>query len=112
MIRRPPRSTLFPYTTLFRSQDGAIGGGNCLRLVGRQIRSVREAAFRRRSDAQHGDARLPRKGRRTLSGGVLSVPAGIRQRIAVAAVCTRRIIVRRRNEPRLGLAWFTAVFAG
>src|SRR3712207_7616859 len=24
MIRRPPRSTLFPYTTLFRSQD--VGG--------------------------------------------------------------------------------------
>src|SRR2546427_5670300 len=23
MIRRPPRSTLFPYTTLFRSQDTA-----------------------------------------------------------------------------------------
>src|SRR5256885_9443078 len=23
MIRRPPRSTLFPYTTLFRSQPGA-----------------------------------------------------------------------------------------
>src|SRR5688572_31516853 len=23
MIRRPPRSTLFPYTTLFRSYDGA-----------------------------------------------------------------------------------------
>src|SRR3712207_7595799 len=23
MIRRPPRSTLFPYTTLFRSTDGA-----------------------------------------------------------------------------------------
>src|SRR5687767_15400584 len=26
MIRRPPRSTLFPYTTLFRSADG--GGGS------------------------------------------------------------------------------------
>src|SRR2546427_4876276 len=25
MIRRPPRSTLFPYTTLFRSPDNAIG---------------------------------------------------------------------------------------
>src|SRR5256885_7330895 len=25
MIRRPPRSTLFPYTTLFRSDD--VGGG-------------------------------------------------------------------------------------
>src|SRR5256885_6221460 len=24
MIRRPPRSTLFPYTTLFRSQDADI----------------------------------------------------------------------------------------
>src|SRR2546427_3504804 len=25
MIRRPPRSTLFPYTTLFRSRRGAQG---------------------------------------------------------------------------------------
>src|SRR2546426_1282559 len=25
MIRRPPRSTLFPYTTLFRSPAGAYG---------------------------------------------------------------------------------------
>src|SRR5256885_7531392 len=25
MIRRPPRSTLFPYTTLFRSKIGAAG---------------------------------------------------------------------------------------
>src|SRR2546425_6218322 len=32
MIRRPPRSTLFPYTTLFRSlrhrNDGRLEGGN------------------------------------------------------------------------------------
>src|SRR5690349_23528278 len=27
MIRRPPRSTLFPYTTLFRSQHDRRGGG-------------------------------------------------------------------------------------
>src|SRR3712207_8591907 len=26
MIRRPPRSTLFPYTTLFRSQPGVLRG--------------------------------------------------------------------------------------
>src|SRR3712207_8271654 len=25
MIRRPPRSTLFPYTTLFRSEAGCVG---------------------------------------------------------------------------------------
>src|SRR5690554_7159686 len=35
MIRRPPRSTLFPYTTLFRSvqprQDGAGGRRPCAR---------------------------------------------------------------------------------
>src|SRR5256885_11228610 len=27
MIRRPPRSTLFPYTTLFRSRHHDVGGG-------------------------------------------------------------------------------------
>src|SRR3712207_7312293 len=27
MIRRPPRSTLFPYTTLFRSPDGGSEDG-------------------------------------------------------------------------------------
>src|SRR5258708_14472442 len=33
MIRRPPRSTLFPYTTLFRSHavmDREFAGGKCL----------------------------------------------------------------------------------
>src|SRR2546429_4809377 len=28
MIRRPPRSTLFPYTTLFRSEKVILGGFN------------------------------------------------------------------------------------
>src|SRR5688572_31681346 len=28
MIRRPPRSTLFPYTTLFRSRIGELGGAS------------------------------------------------------------------------------------
>src|SRR2546429_4683105 len=30
MIRRPPRSTLFPYTTLFRSVINFIGGGTSM----------------------------------------------------------------------------------
>src|SRR5258708_29402530 len=29
MIRRPPRSTLFPYTTLFRSEAVMAAGGLC-----------------------------------------------------------------------------------
>src|SRR2546426_7300439 len=33
MIRRPPRSTLFPYTTLFRS---ALRGGSVLDRAGKQ----------------------------------------------------------------------------
>src|SRR3712207_8868673 len=31
MIRRPPRSTLFPYTTLFRSYDKATSVQKCVR---------------------------------------------------------------------------------
>src|SRR5689334_23611637 len=35
MIRRPPRSTLFPYTTLFRSDETRAGvGGAAVRLRG------------------------------------------------------------------------------
>src|SRR5262245_65273848 len=41
MLRRPPRSTLFPYTTLFRS----AGGGR--RLRGR-LRAVSQGARRQR----------------------------------------------------------------
>src|SRR2546425_6259337 len=33
MIRRPPRSTLFPYTTLFRSEDLAQRGDLGLEVV-------------------------------------------------------------------------------
>src|SRR2546429_7192754 len=44
MIRRPPRSTLFPYTTLFRSCDGAAcvpprGSNGPSRRIARRRRS-------------------------------------------------------------------------
>src|SRR3712207_7262960 len=38
MIRRPPRSTLFPYTTLFRSRLGAGPGGQRLGVDGGLLR--------------------------------------------------------------------------
>src|SRR5256885_6204682 len=34
MIRRPPRSTLFPYTTLFRSVDALVAGGGDAEVAG------------------------------------------------------------------------------
>ena len=39
MLRRPPRSTLFPYTTLFRSEAGAAG----LPVVASRIQGIQEA---------------------------------------------------------------------
>src|SRR2546430_11213944 len=43
MIRRPPRSTLFPYTTLFRSRDG---GHLAVELADRHQTAVVSAARR------------------------------------------------------------------
>src|SRR2546430_8369685 len=57
MIRRPPRSTLFPYTTLFRSRRARRGPGvrfGALR-PGVRARLQGRAGPRHRSD--HGDAR-------------------------------------------------------
>src|SRR3712207_8368837 len=63
MIRRPPRSTLFPYTTLFRS-DGLVASLSNLELLElayrRSINDVRrlwaaaDAAGRRMVDAYSG----------------------------------------------------------
>src|SRR3712207_7652428 len=52
MIRRPPRSTLFPYTTLFRSGHGVRGGAG----RGERARPARrrEGVARRRDRAAGG----------------------------------------------------------
>src|SRR3989449_10944219 len=53
MIRRPPRSTLFPYTTLFRSHDPLVSGARAAtRLLGEEghgRRLVLEAELSRNS---------------------------------------------------------------
>src|SRR5437764_10174797 len=69
MIRRPPRSTLFPYTTLFRSGGGGArhvrlpAAGPASRVPqGEGARGAREAAVRRRhpaTDARGVDSRAP-----------------------------------------------------
>src|SRR3712207_8061801 len=51
MIRRPPRSTLFPYTTLFRSR-GVVGQAGDLLDVGLQLVGVRGHALGAAVDPQ------------------------------------------------------------
>src|SRR2546427_1494263 len=65
MIRRPPRSTLFPYTTLFRSHEHFVHAGRDPFDLGEDVREVVE-----RLDAR-GEAQVaqlprahPRQGRR------------------------------------------------
>src|SRR3712207_8057565 len=55
MIRRPPRSTLFPYTTLFRSDDDVDAGlaGQRVRARAAQLRAVLAVAV-----LHHDDQRL------------------------------------------------------
>src|SRR5687767_15558754 len=64
MIRRPPRSTLFPYTTLFRSK----------RALKCHEQNVRNRALRVRRDASQKQARqvanhrVPRRKRERIAG--------------------------------------------
>src|SRR3712207_7746692 len=57
MIRRPPRSTLFPYTTLFRSDTG-----DRPRQWKKPVAEGRRASFVHRG-AEPGGSRLPLAGR-------------------------------------------------
>src|SRR2546429_5989426 len=73
MIRRPPRSTLFPYTTLFRSHDPPLraGAGGVPGAPGAAL--------------QLGDAGAPRGDvlallRRRVRGGPLLAGCGFRDR--------------------------------
>src|SRR5690348_17572146 len=54
MLRRPPRSTLFPYTTLFRSPRG---GGE--RAPSRPRHRLRPGPARHRAGAPRGDEAEP-----------------------------------------------------
>src|SRR3989441_5546140 len=49
MIRRPPRSTLFPYTTLFRSQTESLT--TAVHELQDQVRELRAAVVEVRSEA-------------------------------------------------------------
>src|SRR2546430_13016223 len=57
MIRRPPRSTLFPYTTLFRSGEVAGGVEGILKVfgirVGPRLRTFWKISLTNRRSEEH-----------------------------------------------------------
>src|SRR3989454_2873601 len=102
MIRRPPRSTLFPYTTLFRSRD--LPGQ--LRLADRSLdaargprrRAARHRALEPRADRRHAlvaDGQAAGVGQRALSA---DGAAGARGRSAGARTLAG-------IRPRGSVAW-------
>src|SRR5690349_23456103 len=54
MTRRPPRSTLFPYTTLFRSIDGEVRAGRTRQIA----EHLHRGGGLRRVDAQAVDGNV------------------------------------------------------
>src|SRR5256885_879476 len=92
MIRRPPRSTLFPYTTLFRSAARVAAPGARRRLL------------RRRRRRRRGDVDLPRHHLALLLLGFAPVvgvgPATVRA-LALEDL-GHRLLRRRRRLLRIG----------
>src|SRR5258708_39763090 len=103
MIRRPPRSTLFPYTTLFRSEFLAPQGVKSLK----RTHEIRSTAIRRRNAWLLRLSRRPpflgRPPRRFLEGGAKAGPrqAGNARR-AAAGFARGTAPVPRRKERELG----------
>src|SRR2546425_4023638 len=99
MIRRPPRSTLFPYTTLFRSVPGGrTPGCHAVDPLGR-CRAVGACSAARvaRSPGDGVGRPRPLGGGRPRDNGAVPVPA--------AALRAARLLRRRAaRRPRLGIA--------
>src|SRR2546430_13691120 len=90
MIRRPPRSTLFPYTTLFRSQSIETRDGRIARILreglvpragGKQV----SAATRRLPPKHH---QIDRKSTRLNSS---------HSQLSYAVFCLKKQTIRRRR---------------
>src|SRR5256885_10516254 len=102
MIRRPPRSTLFPYTTLFRSP--ARKGREALKAqwntdAVEKVDSERQLAQYRELAAQPGARHLDRKSTRLNSSHLV---------ISYAVFCLKK---KKRSSLRCGLRIIQYVYA-
>src|SRR5436309_10780511 len=91
MIRRPPRSTLFPYTTLFRSHQGSADGARQRgvdRVAAADDRSPR-VGDSGKAEGRPGTARADRKSTRLNSSHV---------KISYAVFCLKKKKKKKKNE--------------
>src|SRR5689334_23959911 len=97
MIRRPPRSTLFPYTTLFRSTRSPRCPG-CTRAVRTESGGARPGAI------GFGDSACPRSlSSRRRSPGVRSEEHTSELQSQFHLVCRLLLEKKKKNEDRLGI---------
>src|SRR3712207_8343956 len=98
MIRRPPRSTLFPYTTLFRSEGTGSYGAGLVRFLherGHVVHEVGRPDHRlrhRNGKADHLDAE---GAARALLGGRAAGPAKTRSEEHTSELQSRQYLVCR-----------------
>src|SRR5205809_5400825 len=99
MIRRPPRSTLFPYTTLFRSPATWAAVVAALMVAGREGAALHRAGHaplrRRRADAGDGAGRRERG-----DPGAHGAQGVRRLRCVLTGRRTRRVLVSPRRRPQ------------
>src|SRR2546430_6322329 len=99
MIRRPPRSTLFPYTTLFRSAGRGVGPG--AGGIGRGGAGNRAAVDRE----MHDRAGIAGSGQRRGGGGTSADRKSTRlnsshSQISYAVFCLKKKNSRKRTQSR------------
>src|SRR5256714_3394751 len=88
MIRRPPRSTLFPYTTLFRSDEIEAGKSYCSRRFGGATCDDKSAQIYARFDKNEQICR--HRLRRQNVGDRKSGSAGMPRPISYAVFCLKK----------------------
>src|SRR3712207_8118204 len=93
MIRRPPRSTLFPYTTLFRSLRAGAGAG-ARRPAVRPVRALRVGGGADPSDGRRAHRVRLEAGQDRKSTRLNSSHANI----SYAVFCLKKKPTNRRNR--------------
>src|SRR5947209_17200245 len=101
MIRPPPRSTLFPYTTLFRSR-GLLVTGRAVDLPG-EIQAVDELGFERRVKLRRRrETKLDRKSTRLNSShaNISYAVFCLKKKITMKSKVDDNRSYHRRSEPK------------